>query len=366
MTESPNASLESQHAQLDLEIKQTELAIKQAELKAKLNEASKAPPEAQPSRPATSPPPPQRPAASPLTLAIITGIIGLIGAGVANVLTSRSNLQLERQKFESSLMLKAIETGKPEAAAKNLLFLVKVGLINDASGKIASLESKPEDAPVLPVAPGAVVPVPRTASAAQAFFQKYGEQFEPLTDDGKTVLTRLFSLIEKDKTMTDVRFVAYTLATIKWETANTFKPTAEVGTDEELEKRYGPATGIGRTFGNTEPGDGARYKGRGYVQLTGKRNYQRVSEILGLAGTDSDLVKNPEKVMDPEIAYRVAGAMMSQGFVTGKKLGDFINNQNADYTNARKIINGLDHAEDIANSAKKFEQILRESVTKSN
>ena len=359
MSESPNINLDAEHAKLDLEIKQTELAIKQAELKAKLNEAPQAPLEPQKTAPAP-PPPAKSPPASPLTLAIITGIIGLIGAGVANVLQTRSNLQLERQKFESSLMLKAIETGKPEAAAKNLLFLVKVGLINDASGKIATLESKPEDAPVLPVAPGAVVPVPRTASAAQAFFEKYGEQFEPLTDDGKAVLTKLFSLIEKDKTMTDVRLVAYTLATIKWETANTFKPISEVGTDEELEKRYG-----GR-LGNSEPGDGSRYKGRGYVLLTGKRNYQRVSEVLGLAGTDSDLVKYPERVMDPEIAYRVAGAMMSQGLVTSKKLGDFINNQQTDYTNARKIIYGLDHAEEIATSAKKFEQILRESVGKSN
>jgi len=42
---------------------------------------------------------------------------------------------------------------------------------------------------VLPVAPGAAVPVPRTASAAQPFFEKYGEKFEPLSDDGKAVLT---------------------------------------------------------------------------------------------------------------------------------------------------------------------------------
>ena len=363
MTESPNLNLDAQHAQLDLEIKKTELAIKQAELKAKLDEASKATPE--PQKPAPAPPPSKSPAASPLTLAIITGIIGLIGAGVANVLQTRSSQQLERQKFESSLMLKAIETGKPEAAAKNLLFLVKVGLINDASGKIASLESKPEDAPVLPVAPGAVVPVPRTASAAQAFFEKYGEQFEPLNDDGKAVLTKLFSLIEKDKTMTDVRLVAYTLATIKWETGNTFKPTTEPGTDEELEKRYGSGTAAGRSLGNTEPGDGSRYKGRGYLQLTGKRNYQRVNEMLGLAGTDSDLVKYPEKVLDPEIAYRVTGAMMTLGLVTNKKLGDFINSQNTDYTNARKIV-GLGNAEEIATSAKKFEQILRESVGKGN
>jgi len=355
MTESPNTNLDAEHAKLDLQIKQTELAIKQAELNSKLNE--KPPPPAQPQRTG---------APSPLILAVITGIIGLIGAGVANVLQTRSNLQLERQKFESSLMLKAIETGKPEAAAKNLLFLVKVGLINDASGRIAALESNPEDAPVLPVVSGAVVPVPRTASAAQVFFDKYGEQFEPLTDDGKGVLTQLFSLIDRDKGMTDVRHVAYTLATIKWETANTFKPITELGTDEDLEKRYGPATAVGRTLGNTEPGDGSRYKGRGYLPLTGKRNYQRVNELLGLVGTESDLLKYPEKALEPQIAYRVTAAIMSQGFATGKKLGDFINNQNTDYTNARKIVYGLDHAAEIAASAKKFEQILRESVSKSN
>src|SRR3990172_6590028 len=112
MTESPNTNLDAEHAKLDLQIKQTELAIKQAELNSKLNE--KPPPPAQPQRTG---------APSPLILAVITGIIGLIGAGVANVLQTLSNLQLERQKFESSLMLKAIETGKPEAAAKNLLFL---------------------------------------------------------------------------------------------------------------------------------------------------------------------------------------------------------------------------------------------------
>jgi putative chitinase len=356
MAESPT-NLDAEHAKLDLEIKQTELAIKQAELKSKLNEKPQTQPQAQPQR--TS-------AASPLTLAIITGMIGLLGAGVANLLQTRSNLQLERQKFESSLILKAIETGKPEAAAKNLLFLTRVGLINDASGRIAALESKPEDAPVLPVVSGAVVPVPRTASAAQVFFNRYGEQFEPLTDDGKAVLTKLFSLIDKDKAMTDVRQVAYTLATIKWETANTFKPTNERGSDDELEQRYGPRSAAGATLGNTETGDGARYKGRGYLPLTGKRNYQRVNELLGLVGTDSDLVKFPEKALDPEIAYRITAAIMSQGFATGKKLGDFINNQNTDYQNARRIVSGLDHAEDIAASAKKFELILRESASKSN
>jgi predicted chitinase len=55
-------------------------------------------------------------------------------------------------------------------------------------------------------------------------------------------------------------------------------------------------------LGNTEPGDGARYKGRGYLLLTGKRNYAKANQLLGLAGTDSDLLKNPDKALDPEIA----------------------------------------------------------------
>jgi putative chitinase len=353
MNDSPGINYDSELMKLEIKMKETELAIKQAELQSKANE-----------KPA--PPAPRPGATSPLTIAVITGIIGLLGAGVANILQTRSNLQLERQKFESSLMLKAIETGNPEGAARNLLFLIKVGLIQDPSGKIAALEAKPQDAPVLPVSSGAAVPIPRTASAVQIFFDRYVEQFGPLDNDRKLVFTKLFSLIEKDKEMTDVRHVAYTLATIKWETANTLQPITEMGSDEALEKLYGPDTAIGRTLGNTEPGDGARYKGRGYLLLTGKRNYAKANQLLGLAGTDSDLLKNPDKALDPEIAYRITGFIMHQGVLTGKKLQDYINDSGTNYVEARRIVNGLNKAAEIAEIAKKFEQILRESVEKSN
>ncbi len=55
------------------------------------------------------------------------------------------------------------------------------------------------------------------------------------------------------------------------------------------------------TLGNTMPGDGEKYKGRGYIQLTGKYNYQKAGEALGL-----DLVKKPELVEKPEVAAKVA------------------------------------------------------------
>ena len=59
----------------------------------------------------------------------------------------------------------------------------------------------------------------------------------------------------------------------------------------------------GRTdLGNTEPGDGKRYKGRGPMQLTGRANYRKAGEALGL-----DLEQKPEIVAQPEIGCQVAG-----------------------------------------------------------
>ena len=56
-----------------------------------------------------------------------------------------------------------------------------------------------------------------------------------------------------------------------------------------------------KTLGNTEKGDGAKYKGRGYIQLTGKYNYKRAGEALGLP-----LAEKPELVEKPEVAAKVA------------------------------------------------------------
>jgi predicted chitinase len=56
-----------------------------------------------------------------------------------------------------------------------------------------------------------------------------------------------------------------------------------------------------RDLGNTQPGDGKRFKGRGYIQLTGRANYAAAGKALGL-----DLVNNPELAAKPENAARVA------------------------------------------------------------
>lgn len=56
-----------------------------------------------------------------------------------------------------------------------------------------------------------------------------------------------------------------------------------------------------KNLGNTQPGDGERFKGRGYIQLTGRANYEFYGKKIG-----QDLVSNPELAADPELAAQIA------------------------------------------------------------
>lgn len=57
-----------------------------------------------------------------------------------------------------------------------------------------------------------------------------------------------------------------------------------------------------KDLGNTQPGDGTRYKGRGPIQLTGRANYQKYGALLGL-----DLINNPTIAATKEVGFRIAG-----------------------------------------------------------
>jgi predicted chitinase len=75
---------------------------------------------------------------------------------------------------------------------------------------------------------------------------------------------------------------------------------------------YGHQTTIGRSMGNTEPGDGWKYRGRGYIQITGKSNYKRFGDLL-----KADLVGNPDLAKDPEIALRIVFYFIVSGIRGG-------------------------------------------------
>jgi len=64
---------------------------------------------------------------------------------------------------------------------------------------------------------------------------------------------------------------------------------------------YGYTTSKGRGLGNTQPGDGAKYIGRGYIQLIGRSNYARYGQLAG-----HDLINNPELLSSPTIAAEVS------------------------------------------------------------
>lgn len=71
---------------------------------------------------------------------------------------------------------------------------------------------------------------------------------------------------------------------------------------EFTELVYGYKTRIGKGLGNTAPGDGWKYRGRGYIQITGKANYERMSRISGY-----DLVSNPDILIDdPLVSAKVS------------------------------------------------------------
>jgi len=176
------------------------------------------------------------------------------------------------------------------------------------------------------------------------FFVKYREDFGSITDGQVGGLNKLLDSAASDGSLADVRWLAYMLATVYHETARTFLPIEEIG------------KGRGRPYGTPDPTTGQIYYGRGFVQLTWKRNYQRFGELLGL-----DLLDNPRLALDESTAYKIMSVGMIKGLFTGKKLSDYINSQKRDYVNARRIINALDKAELIAGYAENFEVVLRSS-----
>ena len=133
--------------------------------------------------------------------------------------------------------------------------------------------------------------------------------------------------------------IAYVLATTEWETAQTFKPVKEAfWLSEDWRRnnlRYYP------------------YYGRGYVQITWKENYKKFSDILGI-----DLVGNPDLAMNPNIALFILVYGFKTGAFTGRKITDYITQQNVNFYDARLCINAHDHAIEIRALAEKYQSQL--------
>lgn len=136
---------------------------------------------------------------------------------------------------------------------------------------------------------------------------------------------------------------AYVLATAFHETDKSMQPVREYG------------RGKGKKYGVVDQTGKAPY-GRGHVQLTWRENYVRADEKLRLGGR---LSKDYDLALDPAISSRVIVAGMQEGWFTGKKMSDYLNAAKPDYVGARRIVNGTDKANLIAEHAVKFESALK-------
>jgi len=191
----------------------------------------------------------------------------------------------------------------------------------------------------------------------QAFATAYQQSFAQLNASQFQGIDQILGFAQIDPEIDDDRWVAYMLATIKHECANTFTPITEFGADSYFAK-YETGTTLGTRLGNTKKGDGLRFKGRGYVQITGRANYLRLGQAIGVG---TAFVDRPAMVLEPATAYRIMSAGLRLGLFTGKMLATYINAAGCDYVGARRIINGQDKAIEIAAYATKFEAMLKSS-----
>lgn len=151
------------------------------------------------------------------------------------------------------------------------------------------------------------------------------------------------------RVLADGRWLAYMLATTYHETARTMQPIAEYG------------KGRGHSYGVPDPVTGQTYYGRGFVQLTWKANYQRMSALVGV-----DLVHHPDKAMDLRFATMILFEGMKDGLFTGVGLPKYFNDTTDDPVNARRIINGMDRAELVAGYHNAFLDALMAGMEKIN
>jgi hypothetical protein len=268
-----------------------------------------------------------------------------------------------------------------------------------------------------------------TATAFQAEFVREFSKDGRYDAAAIPALMNLVDMMTHDNAVIDIRWMAYMLATVFWETtypksesspvldkkgrpvvdkkgqpvmrtkkrwAMTMAPVDEIGhgagrdyylpvkveklpsgariTEQDGDQflvtpsgAFTPATkgaklGSNATAAATSAYDGAAgdelsYYGRGYVQLTWWSNYAKAGVVIGRG---LDLLFNPELVKEPATAYSLMSRCMctGAGFANGRRFSHYFCGTLTDYVNARAMVNGSDHRNEIAAIATRMEKIL--------
>ena len=155
---------------------------------------------------------------------------------------------------------------------------------------------------------------------------------------------------------------AYVLGSVWHESAHTMKPIKETvmawhnnkfPSDAEVIRRLDNAMARGRLPQVSRPYWRAGDFGRGHIQLTHQTGYEKAERETGIPfGSNHDLMLESDK----SALVTVLGT--KEGWFTGKKLSDYITLQRSDFRGARRIVNGMDRAAEIARSAQAYDAAL--------
>ena len=112
-----------------------------------------------------------------------------------------------------------------------------------------------------------------------------------------------------------------------------FRFMEEIWGPTPAQERYEPPSSLATRLGNTDPGDGKRFKGRGPIQITGRANYRRYGTLLGL-----DLLATPARAATPDAGFRIAGLFWRENGLN--ELADLVTDE-AFRTITKRINGGL-------------------------
>lgn len=148
----------------------------------------------------------------------------------------------------------------------------------------------------------------------------------------------------EEEGLLEKKMVLMALATIRAETAG-FEPISEYKSKYNTSPFGHPYDlhDFRKDLGNNAKGDGDRFKGRGFVQLTGRYNYQNYGRALGLG---NELVKNPDRANEPEIAAKILAKFLKD---REREIKEAL--LDGSLATARRLVNGGRHGLEVFTKA---------------
>lgn len=196
---------------------------------------------------------------------------------------------LEQSKFDYQLLLKAAEQPTPESRVALLGFFVETDSFSiRRASRLRDFLKKP----TFQVPPAQ----PPTSGFPTAFATPEDlKRIMPNSNPRQSLVDSLQTAMKEFEINTPERQAMF-LAQVAHESGE-LRFLEEIGGPEYAKKHYENRADLG----NVNPGDGYRYRGRGLIQIVGRRNYAEVAKALGV-----DLVARPERAAEPAVACRIA------------------------------------------------------------